>query len=291
MGGDHSPVHGHLTLIVLVVEVVGSLLTGSLALLADAGHVLTDAAGIGLALLATRYSALPSTTERTYGYLRAEMLAAVVNAVLVLGIALFIVTEAVRRWNASPDVDGKAMLAFGIVALVANAISLALLHKGRRESLNVRGAYLEVMGDLLGSVAVIVAAIVIATTGYSRADQWASLLIAALIVPRAIRLLTEALDVLMEATPKGMDLGDVRRHILAVSGVAAVHDLHAWTITSGVPVLSAHVVVDDVTWMTGGGGAVLDRLGECLAAHFDVEHCTFQIEPLGHTEHEASMHP
>jgi cobalt-zinc-cadmium efflux system protein len=182
------------------------------------------------------------------------------------------------------------MLAVAIVGLAANAISLLLLHKGQAESLNVRGAYLEVLGDLLGSVAVIVAALVIQLTGYARADAIASALIGLMILPRTWNLLRDAIDVLLEATPKGVNLAYVREHITDIPGVVEVHDLHAWTITSGVPVLSAHVVVDDTVLADGGGGRVLDRLFECLAGHFDVEHCTFQIEPVSHRDHEAAAH-
>jgi cobalt-zinc-cadmium efflux system protein len=183
------------------------------------------------------------------------------------------------------------MLTVAVVGLAANAVSLYLLHHGQSESLNVRGAYLEVLGDLLGSVAVIVAAAVIWLTGFTRADAIASVLIGLMILPRTWGLLRDAVDVLLEAAPKNVDLTHVRDHILNIPGVVDVHDLHAWTITSGVPVLSAHVVVDDVVLAEGcNGGAVLDKLGECLAGHFDVEHCTFQLESASHRDHEAAYH-
>lgn len=279
-----------ITVTVLVAEVIGGLVSGSLALLADAGHMLTDAAGVSLALLAAAFAARPATPERTFGYQRAEILAAVVNALLLFGVAAFVLVQAVRRFVEPPEVESRLMLAVAIVGLAANAISLLLLRKGQAESLNVRGAYLEVLGDLLGSVAVIVAALVIQFTGYARADAIASALIGLMILPRTWNLLRDAIDVLLEATPKGVNLAYVREHITGIHGVVDVHDLHAWTITSGVPVLSAHVVVEDTVLADGGGGRVLDRLCECLAGHFDVEHCTFQIESVSHRDHEAAAH-
>ena len=278
------------TATVLVVELVGAAVTGSLALLADAGHMFTDVAGIGLAVLAVTFAARPATPERTFGYYRLEILAAVLNAVLLFGVGLYILYEAWQRWSSPPHVDGGPMLAFALVGLVANVASMLVLRGGARESLNVRGAYLEVLGDLLGSIAVIVAAAVIATTGWRRADPLASVVVAALIVPRTWSLLREAVDVLLEATPRGIDLGEIRRHITGTDGVLDAHDLHVWTITSGLPVLSVHVVVEDAALADGGGARVLDRLGECLADHFDVEHCTFQLEPAGHAEHEFHAH-
>ena len=232
----------------------------------------------------------PATPERTFGYYRLEILAAVVNAVLLFGIALFILWEAWQRWSSPPEVQGRLMLAFAVVGLVANIVGALVLRAGAKESLNVKGAYLEVLGDLLGSVAVIVAAVVIATTGWLRADVVASVAVALMILPRTWSLLREAVDVLLEATPRGVDLVEVRRHILDSPGVLGAHDLHAWTITSGLPVLSVHVVVSDEVLADGGGSDVLHALGECLADHFDVEHCTFQLEHTGHTEHEFPAH-
>jgi cobalt-zinc-cadmium efflux system protein len=279
-----------LTCAVLVAEVVGARLTGSLALLADAGHLFTDVAGISLAVLAVTFAARPATPERSFGYFRLEILAAVVNAVLLFGVAVLVLVEAWRRWQSPPGVDGGAMLAFAVLGLVANVVGLLVLRAGAKESLNVRGAYLEVLGDLFGSAAVIAAAVVIAATGWLRADPLASVLVALMILPRTWTLLREAVDVLLEATPKDIDLAEVRRHLLDTPGVVDAHDLHVWTITSGMPVLSVHVVVDDRAWAQGSGGEVLDALGSCLADHFDVEHCTFQLEPAGHAEHEHASH-
>lgn len=307
MGHGHGHGHGHgvsaagahrrrlvvvlvITTGVLLVEVVAGVLTGSLALLADAGHLFTDSAGIGLALLAVQFAARPATPERTYGYYRLEILAAVANAVLLLGVSLAVLAEAWRRWGTEPDVSSGPMVAVAVLGLVANAASMLVLRAGAKESLNLRGAYLEVLGDALGSVAVIVAGLVIAVTGWVRADVVASVVVALLILPRTWSLLREAVDVLLQATPKDVDLAQVRAHIEELPGVVGAHDLHAWTLTSGVPVLSVHVVVEEAVLADGGGGRVLDALADCLGDHFDVEHCTFQLEPPTHAAHERRLH-
>jgi cobalt-zinc-cadmium efflux system protein len=273
------------------VQIVGGLVTGSLALLADAAHMASDAAGVGLTLLAVWFAARPPTTKRTFGYQRLEILAAVVNAVILLGAATLITIEAVRRLADPGPIDTGLVLVFAVVGLLANAASLMVLRGADKSALAIRGAVLEVMADALGSVAVIVAALVIRFTGWLQADAVVSLLIAVLIVPRTLKLLKEATDVLLEAAPRGVDMDHVRQHILGCGGVVDVHDLHAWTITSGVPVLSAHVVVDDAVLDETGVGPVLDRLQSCLSGHFDVEHSTFQIEPHGHRDHEDATHP
>ncbi len=279
-----------MTLTVMVAEVIGGLLSGSLALLADAGHMLTDAAGITMALLASVLAGRPATLERTFGYQRAEILAAVINALLLFAVAAFVLVEAVRRLSSPPDVSSTLMLTVAAVGLVANAGSWWLLRGAQADSLNIRGAYLEVLGDLLGSAAVVIAALVIAMTGFLQADAIASALIGLMIVPRTWRLLREAVNVLLEATPKAVDLVEVRDHMTAVPGIVDVHDLHAWTITSGVPVLSAHVVVADEDFTHDARCLILDRLTECLSGHFDVSHCTFQLETIDHRGHEASYH-
>lgn len=279
-----------ITSVVLVAELVGAWLTGSLALLADAGHMATDVAGILLAVLAVTFAAKPATPSRTFGYYRLEILAAVVNAVLLFGVAVYILFEAWRRWSSPPEVESGLMLVFASVGLVANIVGLVLLRRGSKESLNVKGAYLEVLGDALGSVAVIVAALVITTTGWARADVVASVAVALMILPRTWTLLREAVDVLLQATPKDVDLTEVRQHITDVPGVVDVHDLHAWTLTSGIPVMSVHVVVDDAILRESGVGVVLDQLRECLQDHFDIAHSTFQVEPVSHAAHEPALH-
>jgi cation diffusion facilitator family transporter len=279
-----------LTVLVLAAEVVGAVLSGSLALLADAGHMATDALGIGLALGAVSLAQRPARGRRTFGWQRAEILAAVANGLLLLGVAIYVLVEAIRRIGDPPEIDSGLMIGFAAGGLVVNLIGLALLHRGRERSLNVRGAYLEVLGDALGSAAVVVAGLVIVATSWAPADTVASLLIGCLVVPRAWHLLREALDVLLEAAPTGVDLEQVRAHMLEVDGVTGIHDLHAWTITSGLPVLSAHVVVAEEALAGGHGGRVLDALCACLGDHFDVAHCTFQLEGAAHAGHEAPVH-
>ncbi|WP_369137084.1 cation diffusion facilitator family transporter [Modestobacter versicolor] len=304
MGHDHGAAHGTasaahrgrlavvlaLTGGVFVVELVGALLSGSLALLADAAHMATDALGIGMALGAVTLAQRPARGRRTFGWQRIEVLAAVANGLLLLGVGGYVVVEAVRRIGDPPDIDPGLMFAVASLGLLVNLVSLRLLHAGQSASLNTRGAYLEVVGDALGSVAVIVAAVVIVTTGWTGADVVASFAVGALVLPRAWTLLREAFDVLLEAAPKGVDLARVRAHVLGVDGVLDVHDLHAWTITSGQPVLSAHVVVTDEALADGHGGRVLDALCSCLGHHFDLEHCTFQLESPGHRSHESPVH-
>ncbi|HSJ19642.1 MAG TPA: cation diffusion facilitator family transporter, partial [Nocardioidaceae bacterium] len=262
------------------------VLSGSLALLADAGHMVTDVAAVGLALSASYVAMLPPSSRRTYGFHRAEILAALVNAVILLVVCGFLIWSGVRRLVEPVAIEGDLMLGFATVGLIANAVSLTILARRKDTSLNMRGAYLEVLSDLLGSVAVVVAAVAVLTTGFLRADSIATLLIAALILPRSFGLLRDAVDVLLEASPRHVDLDDVRAHLLEVPGVVDVHDLHAWTITSGMPVLSVHVTVTDACLAERGVGPLLDEFSACVAGHFDVEHATFQIEPESHREHE-----
>jgi cobalt-zinc-cadmium efflux system protein len=249
-----------------------------------------DAAGIGLSLLAVFFASRPASAQRTFGFQRAEILAAVCNAVLLLVLGVFVLIEAARRLEHPGHTSPGLMVLFGVVAVLGNGTSLLLLRHGQGTSLNVRGAYLEVLSDLVGAGAVVLAAAVIAVTGWQRADPVASLLIAALIVPRTLRLLKQALDILLEATPLGVDLDEVRRHICETPGVLTCHDLHAWTITSGSAVLSAHVVVEDDAWDRGTAPEILDRLAECLTGHFDLEHSTFQLERETHADHEPVLH-
>ncbi len=277
---------------VMVAEVIGAVWTGSLALLADAGHMLTDTAGLVLALIAAHLITRPATSRRTWGYQRAETLAAAAQALLLLGVGIYVLVEGIRRLVEPPEVASTGMLIFGIVGLVGNAISISLLAGSRSANLNQRAAFLEVLNDALGSVAVIVAAVVIATTGWTRADAIVSLLIGVLILPRTLTLLRDTARVLLESTPIGLDLDDIRAHILEVPHVQAVHDLHASQIATGLPVLTAHVVVDDQCFYDGHLAQLLDDLQNCVASHFaiSVEHSTFQFEQASHTEHEASHH-
>ncbi|MEU1297007.1 cation diffusion facilitator family transporter [Streptomyces sp. NPDC005840] len=311
MGAGHDHGHGHthapttgtaaaayrgrlrvalsITLAVMVVEVVGGVLADSLALVADAAHMATDALGLGMALLAIHFANRPATGNRTFGYARAEILAALANCLLLLGVGGYVLVEAVQRFVTPTTTEGGLMVVFGAVGLVANMVSLTLLVRGQQESLNVRGAFLEVAADALGSLAVIVSALVILATGWQAADPIASLAIGLMIVPRTLKLLRETLDVLLETAPKGVDMAEVRSHLLGLDGVEDVHDLHAWTITSGMPVLSVHVVVRSDVLSATGHEKMLHALQECVGDHFDVEHCTFQLEPGGHAEHEAKL--
>jgi cobalt-zinc-cadmium efflux system protein len=275
--------------VLLLAELAGAAMTGSLALLADAGHVATDAVGIGMALLAIHAANRPASDRRTFGFARMEILAALANCVLLLGVGGYILVEAVSRLRDPAEVPGGATVLFGLFGLVLNCASLALLMRGQRESLNVRGAFLEVAADTLGSLAVVAAALVIMLTGWQRADPLASLLIAVLIVPRTVKLAREALDVLLEAAPKDLRMAEVREHILELPGVEDLHDLHVWTITSGMPVLSAHVVVGRDRLDALGHERLLHDLQACLGEHFEVAHCTFQLEPSGHAAHEAGL--
>ncbi|WP_160051798.1 cation diffusion facilitator family transporter [Nocardiopsis sp. FR26] len=305
MGAGHGHGHGHgvtagaansrrlaavlaMMLAVAVVQVLGAALSGSLALLADAGHTVTDSFGVALALAAVWIAARPATNRSTFGYQRAEILAAAVNALVLFVLCAFIVVEAVERLQRPADVSGAGMVVVAAVGLVVNVGALFVLRSGARESLNVKGAYLEVVGDALASVGVIAGGAVVWFTGWTRVDTLVSLGIAAIIVPRAWALLREAVHILLEAAPKDMDLAEVRDHLLGHPAVLDVHDLHAWTITSGVPVMSAHVVVAEEH--LGDSGRMLDELHACLTGHFDVEHSTLQLEPPGHAEHEGARH-
>ncbi len=275
-----------LTVATLAAELVGGLLTNSLALLADAGHLFSDAVGIALALGAMAVAGRPASAGRTFGYLRIEILAAAVNAMLLLAVAAFVLLEAWRRLSQPGEVASTLMLIVAVGGLLVNAVSLWILRDAQRASLNLRGAYLEVLGDLLGSLAVVAAAVVIGLTGWTGADPVASVVIGLMILPRALVLLREAVDVLLEATPKGIDMAAVRDHILEADGVADVHDLHAWTITSGMNVVSAHVVLRP----GADPPVVLDELCRCLSGDFDIEHSTFQLESADRRRLEESTH-
>jgi cobalt-zinc-cadmium efflux system protein len=281
-----------ITTVVLLVEIVGATISGSLALLADAGHMFTDAAGLVIALIAANVALRPATSQRTWGYARAEVLAATLQAAILLAVGVFVLVEGVRRLLEPPDVASGAMLVFGIVGLVGNAVSMLVLSRGTSGSLNMRAALLEVVNDALGSVAVLVAALVIALTGWLRADAVVSILIGLLILPRTLKLLRETVVVLLEGTPRGLDLDAVRQHLLDVPHVLDVHDLHASAISPTLPILTAHVVVEESCFVDGRAPKVLDELQTCLAKHFPIaiEHATFQLEPPQHSDHETAHH-
>ena len=274
------------TVVVLVVEVVGALLTGSLALLADAGHMATDAGAVVLALGASYVASLPGSKRSTFGYHRAEVLAALLNAVVLIGVCAYLAYAGISRLSDPVAIEAGPMVAFATIGLLANGTSLYILSRSDTDAINMRAAAAEVGADLLGSVFAIAAGVVILLWGFDRADAIASLAIAALIVPRAGLLLRDSAVVLLEIAPKGLDIDDVEHHLRHVDGVLDVHDLHAWTITSGIPSLSAHVTVTDAALAERGVGAILDELCVCVAEHFDVRHATFQVEPASHEAHE-----
>ena len=281
-----------ITATILVAELIGAIITGSLALLIDAAHMLVDAGGLLLALIAANLVTRPTTTRRTWGFARAEVLAATAQAAILLAVGLFVLVEGVQRLFDPPEIASDQLLIFGIIGLLGNIASIVVLASGRKSNFNLRAAFLEVVNDALGSVAVIVAAIVIATTGWTRADAVVAMLIGVLLLPRTLTLLRETVDVLLESTPRGLDLDSVRRHILELPHVQAVHDLHATQVSTGLPVLTAHVIVDDECFFDGHAPAIVDDLQNCVAEHFAVSipHSTFQLERAAHTEHEHDTH-
>ena len=266
-----------LTLVYLAAEVVGGLVTNSLALLADAGHMLTDAAGVGLALLAIRFARHPATPERTYGYHRVEIMAAAVNAVVLLGISLVILHEAYERFREPPKVQSGVMMAIAAVGLVVNGFSVWLLWEGSSESLNLKGAFYEVLSDALTSVGVIAAGGVMGATGWYAVDPIVSAGIGLFILPRTWRLLSDAVAILLEGTPAGVELPAVRAAIQGVPGVADVHDLHAWVLTSGVNALTVHVAMAENASLAD----VLSGVHEAVTHDFPIAHVTVQAEPPG----------
>lgn len=276
-----------LTFLVFLSQLVGAVVTGSLALLVDTAHMLTDVIGLLLALTAARLMERPATDMHTWGFRRAEALSASLQALILLSVGVYAMVEGVRRLFAPAELASGTMLIFGIIGLVANLIAMAILAGGRGANLNMRAAFLEVVNDALGSVAVIVSALLIAWFGWERADSIAAILIAVLIVPRTISLLRSSIGVLLEQTPKGLDLADVRAHILELPHVLAVHDLHVTRISSDLPILTAHVTVEAECFMDGHAPEILASLQTCVAEHFPIriDHATFQLEPEGHGGH------
>ena len=265
-----------LTSTYLVAEVVGGLLTGSLALLADAGHMLTDVAGLALALIAIRFAESPATPERTYGYYRVEILAALINAIILIGISFYILFEAYERFRDPPEVQSGAMLAVAAVGLAVNIVGIYLLRSASEESLNMKGAYFEVLSDMLTSIGVIVAAVTMLTTGWYYADPLISAGIGLFILPRTWVLLRDVVGVLLEGTPSDVNLTALRQAISAIPGVTDVHDLHVWSLTSGVNAMSTHVVI------TNGVATdhVLARIRQRITSDFPIAHVTIQTEAI-----------
>ncbi|WP_173079208.1 cation diffusion facilitator family transporter [Phytohabitans rumicis] len=260
----------------MVIEAVAALLTGSLALLSDAGHMFTDVLGIGMALAAIyAASRAAGDPQRTFGLYRLEVLAALGNAVLLFGVAIYVLIESVRRFADPPEVPAGPMLVVAAAGLVANLVAFGLLRSGAKESLNVRGAYLEVLGDLLGSAGVIVAAAVIALTDWWYADPIVAVAVGLFILPRTWKLARAAVRILVQAAPEHVDVTAVQTRLAAVPGVCDVHDLHVWTLTSGMDVASAHLTLDPAAQV----GPVLVAAREALHDDFDIAHATLQVEP------------
>lgn len=263
-----------LTLTYMTAEIVGGIWTGSLALIADAAHMATDAGGLGLALFAIHFAQKAATPQKTYGYLRTEILAALVNAVVLLLLTVYILYEAYQRFRSPPEILGGPMLAVAAVGLVVNLVSMKLLSAGSSESLNVRGAYFEVFSDMLGSLGVIIAASIILYSGWTLADPIIGAGIGLFIVPRTWKLLSQAVHILMEGVPTEIDLPELEKALLKISGVVAVHDLHVWTITSGTDSLTGHLVVSDMK----DAAAVLKSAKVVLEEKFKIDHVTIQVE-------------
>lgn len=274
----------------MITEVIVAFVSGSLALLSDAGHMLTDVGAIGASLWAMNLAARPAAGSWTFGWKRAEILSAAVNGITLLVVSGIVGFEAIRRLIHPPTVDGAPVLVVALIGVVVNIVAAWVLAKANRTSLNVEGAYQHILTDLYGFVGTVVAAVVILTTGYARADAIASLIVVALMLKAARGLLKDSGRVLLEAAPEGIDLAQVRSHLLESDHVHDVHDLHVWTVTSNLPTLSAHVVIDDSCFNDGHAPQLLDELQSCLVGHFDVEHATFQLEPAVHSTHETGNH-
>lgn len=271
-----------LTTVFMVVEAVGGYLSGSLALIADAGHMLTDVGALGLSLASVWIARRPATPRRTFGFLRLEILAAFVNGAVLLVLVLWIIVEALRRLRTPMPVEADLFLAIATIGLVVNLAGLWILHGAHHRNLNVRGAYLHVLGDALGSIGAISAAVVIKFTGWLPADPIISIVLSLLILVGAWRLVRESVDILLEAVPPHVDLDAVRAGILAVPGVESVHDLHVWTVTSGMIAMSAHVVVPDLA----SHPPTLTRIQETLRVK-GIAHTTIQLETVADCEGES----
>ena len=274
----------------MAAEVITAVLSGSLALLSDAGHMLSDVGAIGGALWAIALAARPPSGKWTYGLKRAEILSAAANGITLLVVGGIVTAEAIARLIHPPAVEGGPVIVVAVAGVIVNVAASWVLARANRSSLNVEGAFRHVLTDLYGFIGTVIAGIIIVTTGFTRADAIASLLVVALMVKAAWELLRDSGRVLLEAAPEGMNLEDVRAHLLATGHVRGVHDLHVWTVTSGLPTLSAHIVVDDSCFHDGHAPQLLDALQACLTGHFDVEHSTFQLEAAAHAGHETGTH-
>ena len=292
VAGDRRLLSAALAILVafMLVEVAVAIAASSLALLADAGHMLVDVLALVMALTAGALALRPATGRWTFGLARAEVLSAAVNGVTLLVVSAVLVVEAVRRLVNPVDVDGLPLVVVATVGLAVNVVAAALLARADRTSLNIAGAFAHVLTDAYAFAATIVAGVVVLATGFRRADPIASLVVVLLMLRASSRLLRDSGHVLLEAAPEHVDLATLRTHLLETAHVLDVHDLHVWTSGSRLPTVSAHVVVADECFSAGLAPQLLDELQSCLTGHFDVEHSTFQLEPAGHTEHEAGAH-
>jgi cobalt-zinc-cadmium efflux system protein len=303
---NHNHGHGHdvgpesdrrylsVTLSLLIAfmafEVATAFISHSLALLADAGHMLADVGAIAGSLIALRLAGRPETGSHTFGMKRAEILAAVGNGLTLLIVSALVTFESIQRLVHPISVHGTTLIVVAAIGVAVNVAATLTLSRANRRSLNIEGAYRHILTDLYGFIGTLIAGVVIVVAGFSRADSIASLVVVALMLKAAIELLRPTLRILLEATPEDIDLDEVRRHLLELHEVSSVHDLHAWTLTSSLPILTAHVVVTDDCISRGDIGRVLDHLQTCLAGHFDVEHSTLQLEAIGHVDHEVGGH-
>jgi cobalt-zinc-cadmium efflux system protein len=274
----------------MLVEVVVALFSGSLALLSDAGHMLTDVGAIGASLWAIRLAARPATGSWTFGWKRAEILSAAGNGITLLVVGALVAFEAVARLFDPPPVQGGPVLVVALLGVAVNLVAARVLARANRSSLNVAGAFQHILTDLYGFIATFVAGVVIVVSGFARADAIASLVVVALMFHAAWGLLRDSSRILLEAAPSGVDLDEIRGHLKDNDHVLDVHDLHVWTVTSELPALSAHVVIDDACFHDGHTPQLLDQMQDCLVGHFDVEHSTFQFEPASHSDHESPHH-
>ncbi|WP_022900111.1 MULTISPECIES: cation diffusion facilitator family transporter [Humibacter] len=270
----------------MIVEVVVAIIAGSLALLSDAGHMLTDAAAIAGSLIAIRLAARPTSANWTFGFKRAEILSAAVNGITLVVISAVVAIEAIRRLFQPPPVEGGPVLIVALLGVAVNLVTVWVLAKANRSSLNIEGSFQHILTDLYGFIATVIAGFVILFTEFTRADAIASLIVVVLMLRAAWGLLRDSGRILLEGVPEGVDLSEIRAHLMRPEHVVDVHDLHLWTVTSDLPALSAHVILSDDCFYDGHAPKVLDELQECLAGHFDVEHSTFQFEPADHTAHE-----
>jgi len=275
----------------MLVEVVVALISGSLALLSDAGHMLTDVGAIGASLWAIRLAGRPATGSWTFGWKRAEILSAAGNGITLLVVGALVAFEAIRRLLDPPPVQGGPVLVVALLGVVVNVAAAWVLAKANRSSLNVQGAFQHIVTDVYAFIATFIGGVVIVLTGFGRADAIASLIVVALMFRAAWGLLRDSGRILLEAAPAGVDLDQIRGHLRGNDHVLDVHDLHVWTVTSDLPALSAHVVIDDACFLDGHTPRLLDQMQDCLVGHFDVEHSTFQFEPTSHGDHETHAHP